>query len=63
MHLIGLILFIIATIFWIKMLIHCIKNPALNDTQKIVWVLVILFTHLIGALIYYILVRNQSATT
>jgi len=45
------------------MLIHCIKNPALNDTQKIVWVLVILFTHLIGALIYYILVRNQSATT
>jgi Phospholipase_D-nuclease N-terminal len=63
MHIIGLILFILATIFWIKMLIHCIKNPALTDTQKIVWVLVILFAHLIGALIYYLVVKNKSAVT
>jgi hypothetical protein len=59
MHIIGLLLLIFATIFWIKMLIDCIKNPALRDTQKIVWVLIILFLHLIGALLYYILARTK----
>jgi len=60
MHIIGLILFVLATIFWIRMLIDCVKNPALSDTQKIIWVLIILFSHLLGALIYYFVGRGRS---
>jgi len=40
-----------AFVFWFWMLIDCaVKEP--SDTQKIVWVLIILFTHFVGALIY-----------
>ena len=49
-----LILFIVSIglfIFWILMLIDAIKHSP--EKTKIVWVLVIIFTHVIGALIYY----------
>jgi len=57
--LIFTVLGILATIFWIWMLIDCIQNGRLQSTEKIVWVLVILFLHLLGALIYYFVGREQ----
>ena len=36
---IGLLL----SIFWIWMLIDCLMNPAVQGTDKLIWVLVILF--------------------
>jgi hypothetical protein len=42
---------IFAFVFWILMLIDAIKHSS-NDT-KVVWVLVIIFTQVIGAIIYY----------
>lgn len=57
--LIFTVLGILATIFWIWMLIDCIQNGRLESTEKIVWVLVILFLHLLGALIYYFVGREQ----
>jgi hypothetical protein len=41
------------TIFWIWMLIDVAGSKALDETEKIVWVLIIVFTHSIGALIYF----------
>jgi hypothetical protein len=38
--------------FWIWMLVHAITNRGLTDGEKVAWVLVILFLHLLGALIY-----------
>ena len=38
-------------VFWITMLIDAIKHSP--EKSKIIWVLVIIFTHIIGALIYY----------
>jgi hypothetical protein len=58
----GLIVFalvLLATVFWIWMLIDCITNSRLQDTEKIVWVLVIVFTHIIGALIYFFIGRER----
>jgi len=52
---IGLLLFV----FWIWMLIDAIKNPALSNTEKIVWVLVILFLHFLGAVIYFFAGRRR----
>ncbi len=46
--------------FWIWMLIHAITNKGLTDTEKIVWVLVIIFVHFIGAVIYFFVGRPKG---
>ena len=51
---------IAAFAFWIWMLIHAITNKGLNDTEKLIWVLVVLFTHFIGALIYFFVGRPKQ---
>ncbi len=57
---IFILLFAIAAfVFWIWALIDCIKNTRLSDTEKVVWVLVILFLHFLGALIYLLAGRNK----
>jgi len=45
--------------FWIWMLVHAITNNGLTDTEKIIWVLVIIFVHFIGALIYFFVGRPK----
>ena len=64
-HLIGLLFvipFIVLTfVFWIWMLIDAITNKALTDTEKIVWVLVILFLHFVGGVIYFLVGRPKGA--
>ncbi|HEY5910537.1 MAG TPA: PLDc N-terminal domain-containing protein [Verrucomicrobiae bacterium] len=49
-----------AFVFWIWMLVHAITNKGLSDTEKIVWVLVIIFVHFIGALIYFFVGRPKG---
>jgi hypothetical protein len=46
--------------FWIWMLIHAITNKELTGTEKIVWVLVVLFLHFLGALIYFFVGRSKA---
>jgi phosphotransferase system glucose/maltose/N-acetylglucosamine-specific IIC component len=46
---IGILVFI----FWVWMLIDAIRNPELDSTMRIVWILVIVFTGIIGAIIYF----------
>lgn len=50
---------IIPTIFWIWMIVDCAVNEPGHDNNKIVWILVILLTHFIGALIYFLARRQQ----
>jgi phospholipase D-like protein len=50
-----------AFVFWIWMLVHAVTNKGLGDGEKIAWVLVILFTHFIGALIYFFVGRPRGA--
>ena len=52
------LLALLASIFWIWMLIDCALHER-NGTDKVIWVLIILFTHFIGALIYFF-VRKQG---
>jgi hypothetical protein len=50
--LIGITFAMAALAFWIWMLVDCATNePATND--KIVWLLVIILLHFLGALIYF----------
>ena len=56
----GMIAFgILGSVFWIWMLIDCaIKEPSDGD-DKLIWILIILFTHLIGALVYFFVRRPK----
>jgi len=58
--LIGVLLALVTSIFWTWMIIHAATNPSLDGTQKIVWLLVILFLHFLGALIYFIVGRGSQ---
>jgi len=48
-----------AFIFWIWALIDCITNEPSDGNDKLIWVLVIVFLHSIGALIYFIARRPE----
>ena len=53
-------LFLASLVFWIWMLIHAIQNKGLSDGERVVWVLVILFLHLLGAFIYFLVGRPKQ---
>lgn len=44
---------LLATAFWIWMLISAIQNKGLDEGEKIAWVLVVALLHLLGAIIYF----------
>jgi hypothetical protein len=53
---IGIFLSIFAFIFWLFMLIDAIKNS--HKDMKLIWVVVIIFTNIIGAIVYYFMERR-----
>ncbi|MCL5018701.1 MAG: PLDc N-terminal domain-containing protein [Candidatus Pacearchaeota archaeon] len=61
---IGLILSAIVSIFffvfWIFMIVDCVKRKFKNDTERIVWLLVVIFAGIVGALIYYFVVKSKK---
>ena len=56
----GLLIGVGGTILWIWAIIHCIQNRRLSDGEKALWVLLIIFTHFIGAVIYFAVGRSAS---
>jgi uncharacterized membrane protein YidH (DUF202 family) len=65
----GLLLFLLiiplifaAFAFWIWMLVSAIQNKGLNGTEKVIWVLVIIFLHFLGAFLYLLLGRPKRLT-
>ena len=53
----AIVIGVLLLIFWIWMLIDCLKRDFRKDVEKIVWVLVIIFLHVLGAAIYYFVVK------
>lgn len=59
--LVGAVLALLILVFWIWMLVHAITNKGLTDTEKLIWVLVIIFLHpFLGALLYFFLGRPKG---
>lgn len=50
---------LLATAIWIWMLVDCATKESSAGNDKLIWVLVILFTHLLGAMIYFFIRRPQ----
>ena len=59
-HLLILLVVGPLSVFWIWNLVDCLKNPRVQGTDKIVWVLEIIFLGLIGALVYYSVGRTKQ---
>lgn len=53
---------ILGTIFWIWMLIDCANNEPSEGNDKLVWILIIALTHLLGAMLYFFIRRPQRIT-
>lgn len=55
------ILSLMGVAFWIWMMIDCLKNNALEGSNKTIWLLIILFGQpMIGALVYYAIGRSHQ---
>ena len=48
---------ILLSAFWVWMLIDCAKR---DFKDKIVWILIIVFTHFLGAILYYYIVKKPE---
>ncbi len=46
--------------FWVWMLIDCAQapEPANDKNHRLTWILILVFTHWLGALLYFFLVRQ-----
>lgn len=56
----AVVIGILLVIFWLWMLVDCLKRDFKKDAEKIVWVLVIIFLHILGAIIYYFVVKSDK---
>ena len=61
LFLVVLVLFLVASVFWIWAIIDCITNRSLTDGEKVVWVLLLVFMHLIGTVLYYFLAPGRGS--
>jgi hypothetical protein len=50
---------ILATVFWIWMIIDCANNEPSEGNDKLIWILVIVLAGAIGAAIYYFVRRPE----
>jgi len=51
---------IFLVVLWIWMLIDVLKRDFKEENDKIIWVLVVVLTHWIGALIYYFTIKKKD---
>jgi len=51
------VVFIVAFVFWLLMLIDCLQR---DFKDKTVWIIVLILTTFIGAVLYYFLVKRKN---
>ncbi|MFA5934776.1 MAG: hypothetical protein WC827_02760 [Candidatus Paceibacterota bacterium] len=55
---IWIIFCVLIFIFWLTMLIDAIKNAPKD--MKLIWVIVIIFTNIVGTLVYYFMEKRKN---
>ncbi|MFN6992268.1 MAG: PLDc N-terminal domain-containing protein [Fervidobacterium sp.] len=48
---------ILGFVFWIWMLVDCLQRKKFDD--KLVWVVVLVFLNILGAILYYFIVKKK----
>ncbi len=52
-------LVLVCPILWIGALVSCVRNEPSTGNTKIIWILLIIFLHIFGALAYFLIRRPQ----
>ncbi len=63
MFLVFFVLMIAATAFWVWMILDCLQNELSTGNDKVVWLLLLIFSHFVGTLIYFIVRRGATTKT
>jgi hypothetical protein len=56
MRILGMVLAVVALLFWVAMIVDAVTNKGVSDTERLMWVLlVLLLTPVVplGAVIYF----------
>jgi len=56
---VGGILLLAAIVFWLWMLVDCAMNEGDEGNTRLIWVLIIIFVHFIGAVLYFFFQRRR----
>ncbi len=56
----SILIMIVGFVIWIMGLIDCLKRDFEKSTDKIIWILVILFLNAPGSIIYYFVVVKPT---
>jgi len=58
--LLAFAVWVLVIAFWIWMIVDVAKRDFKNDTEKIVWVLIVVLANWVGALVYYFVVKTSN---
>jgi hypothetical protein len=56
----SLLFGLLMLIAWVWMLVHAVTNGGLSDTEKVVWVLLIVLLPLLGMILYFFIGRPKK---
>ena len=51
--LVGGVISLALTVFWIWMIVHAVQNKGLSEGEKIAWVMVVVLMPFLGSVIYF----------
>ena len=51
---------ILVSVFWVWMIVDCAARNFKNKGDKVVWILIIILTHVVGAFIYYLVIKRKE---
>lgn len=55
-----MVLWVVGLVLWILMLVDVLKNDFSKENDKLIWLLVLLFTSWLGAIIYYFVIKKPG---
>ena len=58
--LLGLLVSLALTVFWIWALIDCLLREFADPIIKLMWVVIIIFAHFLGAVLYWVIGRSRG---
>jgi hypothetical protein len=58
---VAVLLGLVSLVIWLWALVDAIKNPALDSTMRLIWILVLIFTGILGAIVYLLIGRAKTA--
>jgi len=45
-------------IFWFWMLVDCCRRRFTRGAERLIWLIILLFTNLLGTVVYYLLIKR-----